>query len=457
MLVVAGPRHEPLRWRCPLVAVVAGIAAAVGLFVLAGATPAALGLLADIVRALPHRPRRDHGPLLGLPRDRPDHRPPSSAASRRTGAASTGCSRHAPARSASPSCRWPGCAAQEHQLEPAGAGRPRPGERARGRAGVTDRAPVGAGARSPAARTARSSRRTISRPPPGSRSCGPAGSAVDAAIATNAALGVVHARHACGIGGDAFWLIWDAAAGRQDALNGSGRAGSRADAAFLRASGPDASSRPRPAVDHRPGRGPLVGRRARAARAAVAGRDPGPGHRAGTGRVPGHGTASSTRSSGRRPRSPPRSALGRRLLRGLPAARPAMASRRAGPAPGAGGHASRRSPTTASTPSTRATWRTGRRACSRTLGGLITLGDLARAHARRGASRSRSTTAGRPGRRAIRRTARASSRWSCWRSCRRFEAPPSAAFGPDGVTDPAWIHLGHRGGEAGDGRPRRAT
>jgi gamma-glutamyltranspeptidase len=53
------------------------------------------------------------------------------------------------------------------------------------------------------------------------------GSAVDAAIATNAALAVV-AGHSCGLGGDAFWLIWDAEAGEAHALNGSGRAGSQA-------------------------------------------------------------------------------------------------------------------------------------------------------------------------------------------------------------------------------------
>jgi gamma-glutamyltranspeptidase / glutathione hydrolase len=46
------------------------------------------------------------------------------------------------------------------------------------------------------------------------------GSAVDAAIATNAALAVV-AAHSCGLGGDAFWLIWDGE--RIHGLNGSGR------------------------------------------------------------------------------------------------------------------------------------------------------------------------------------------------------------------------------------------
>ena len=48
------------------------------------------------------------------------------------------------------------------------------------------------------------------------------GSAVDAAIATNAALSVV-ASYMCGLGGDAFWLISDTGQGRVLALNGSGR------------------------------------------------------------------------------------------------------------------------------------------------------------------------------------------------------------------------------------------
>jgi gamma-glutamyltranspeptidase len=62
------------------------------------------------------------------------------------------------------------------------------------------------------------------------------GTAVDAAIATNAVLGVVMPS-GCGIGGDAFWLIWDAASGRQEALNGSGRAAAAADPERLRGQG----------------------------------------------------------------------------------------------------------------------------------------------------------------------------------------------------------------------------
>ncbi|MBP2367969.1 gamma-glutamyltransferase [Pseudonocardia parietis] len=49
------------------------------------------------------------------------------------------------------------------------------------------------------------------------------GSAVDAAVAVNATLGVVYP-HMTGPGGDAFWLIHDAESGQVHGLNGSGRA-----------------------------------------------------------------------------------------------------------------------------------------------------------------------------------------------------------------------------------------
>ncbi len=62
------------------------------------------------------------------------------------------------------------------------------------------------------------------------------GTAVDAAIATNAVLGVVMGE-ACGLGGDAFWLVWDEATATQTALNGSGRAPGGVDPAALRARG----------------------------------------------------------------------------------------------------------------------------------------------------------------------------------------------------------------------------
>lgn len=62
------------------------------------------------------------------------------------------------------------------------------------------------------------------------------GTAVDAAVATNAVLGVT-SPHLCGMGGDLFALVHRPGDDRPVALNSSGRAGSGADAGRLRAEG----------------------------------------------------------------------------------------------------------------------------------------------------------------------------------------------------------------------------
>jgi gamma-glutamyltranspeptidase/glutathione hydrolase len=62
------------------------------------------------------------------------------------------------------------------------------------------------------------------------------GTAVDAAIAANAVLNVVYPQ-ACGIGGDGFWLIYDAAGRQVEFLNASGRAPQAATIAAFRVRG----------------------------------------------------------------------------------------------------------------------------------------------------------------------------------------------------------------------------
>src|ERR1700755_3476845 len=68
----------------------------------------------------------------------------------------------------------------------------------------------------------------------GMRALARGGNAVDAAIATNAAIAVT-GPHLCGMGGDLFALVWDGAA--VHALTASGRAPAAADAGALRAEG----------------------------------------------------------------------------------------------------------------------------------------------------------------------------------------------------------------------------
>ena len=72
------------------------------------------------------------------------------------------------------------------------------------------------------------------------------GSAVDAAIAANAMLAVVYC-NACGLGGDAFVLVWDPVEARLHGFNGSGRAPGALTIEAVRAAGHEAM----------PARGPL--------------------------------------------------------------------------------------------------------------------------------------------------------------------------------------------------------
>jgi gamma-glutamyltranspeptidase/glutathione hydrolase len=64
------------------------------------------------------------------------------------------------------------------------------------------------------------------------------GSAVDAAIAASSTLAVVYP-HMTGVGGDAFWLIWDAAARQVRYLDGGGRAAATASVEAFRQRGLD--------------------------------------------------------------------------------------------------------------------------------------------------------------------------------------------------------------------------
>ncbi len=78
------------------------------------------------------------------------------------------------------------------------------------------------------------------------------GTAVDAAVAANAMLAVVYC-NACGLGGDAFALVWDPGEGLLHGYNGSGRAPGALTIDRVRAAGHDAMPQRGPLTIHVPG------------------------------------------------------------------------------------------------------------------------------------------------------------------------------------------------------------
>ena len=99
------------------------------------------------------------------------------------------------------------------------------------------------------------------------------GNAVDAAIATNAVLGLVEP-HYNGIGGDAFAIYYEAKTGKLYGLNAGGWAPSGLTPELVRVEGQHADARQRHLYGDRPRRRQGLGDDARAVRQAADGRDP---------------------------------------------------------------------------------------------------------------------------------------------------------------------------------------
>ncbi len=294
----------------PLVVPIAAAAVAgFGLFVMAGATPAALGLLADISEAFPN----DRGAIMGL-------YSVFLAVGQIIGALIGGVA--ADARGIDGMLIATGLLLAVALLPLAQLRRDEGGLGAHegpGRRPVTDGRPW------VPVPLARGTHGAVVAPHHLATEAGlhvlrQGGSAVDAAIATNAVLGVVMPS-GCGIGGDAFWLIWDAAAGRQTAINGSGRAPSAADAAALRAGGLTTIPKRGPLSITVPGAvrswGDAHARHGRLSRDAILA----PAIELARGRLPGLGRLHRGRR-GHRAAGRPGHRPGRRLLRGLSPARP---------------------------------------------------------------------------------------------------------------------------------------
>ena len=303
---------------------------AVGLFVLAGATPAALGLLADMSERFP----ADRGAIMGL-------YSVFLALGQIIGALIGGVAAdwlghrrdvHRDARPARhrASSRWRSCGPRSTSSS-----MPEPDGRARAGAGVTDGRPW---VPVPLARGTPRRGRRAAPPRDRGRPGDPAGRRLRGRCRDRDERGA-RRRHAQQLRHRRRRVLADLGRGgrppgrAQRVGPGAGRAPTPRPCA-----GPGLDDDPaaRAAVDHGAGRGPLVGRRPRARTGGCRAADLlAPAIELAARRLPGLGRLHRRRSSGPRRWSSRRSGRDAGVLRGLPAARPAVAAGRARPAAGA--------------------------------------------------------------------------------------------------------------------------